>query len=106
MTAEQLVLLSEPRVRHDDPGTSRDADEKVRASHAGRLEAIAQLVEASRDAGMTADEIHALMSRAMRSTIHGAVSACAKAGLIVPTTVTRPSISGTPMRVYVHPRWA
>lgn len=102
---QQLELLTEPRVRHTDPDTSRDAAATVKPGHNRRLEAIAQLVEASRDDGMTADEVHSFMSRAMRSTIHGAVSACCKAGLIVPTARTRPSVSGCAMRVYIHPRY-
>lgn len=113
MNPDQLVLLSEPRARHDSPATSVVAAEKVKPSHAKRLALIEQIVDDSGARGCTADELWqrvcvddpSQLSR--RSTWHGAVSRCAETGRIVhkgPKSV-RLSVNNSIMRVYCTPRW-
>ena len=109
MTA-QLELFTEPAVRHDSPETSVIAAESVKPSHAGRLARIAEIVDMAGYHGMTADEVHQWALRefpkATRSTWHGAVSAAAKEGLIVPRGPkhVRLSVNDSPMTIYVTPR--
>lgn len=37
MSAQQILLFSEPGVRHDNPDTSRDAADTVKPSHQGTV---------------------------------------------------------------------
>lgn len=108
---DQLVLIREPRARHDNPVASRVAAGKVRSTHQGRLARIAGWVDDAGYQGMTADEIHARAvledGRAVRSTWHGATSAACREGLIVRRGPkdTRLSVNNSIMHIYITARW-
>lgn len=108
MTA-QLNLFTEPRARHDDPSTSRDAAARVKPSQQSRLERVARIVDEAGYWGATADDVHQRVvaedGRGVRSTWHGAVSDAAAEGLIVPRGEkhVRLSVNNSPMRIYITP---
>lgn len=109
--SDQLALFVEPAARRTDPATSRAAAESVARSHSGRLLRIQRIVAESDFWGCTADEVwHQVCvedqgpKRPTRSTWHSAVSAAAKAGLIVPNGARRLSDNGVVMAVYTTER--
>lgn len=108
MSPKQLDLFGDARARHDDPDTSRDAAAKVNKGR--RLERIAEIVGDAGVWGAIADEVwqrlildDSLYWTPRRSTVHGAVSGAAKAGLIVPRGdgARRLSVLNSVQTVYV-----
>ena len=80
--------------RSTDPSTSRDAARKITGRTCWRI------LDLMRDGTpRTADQIAEAIG-GLRSTVHSAVSRCAKDGSLVETGETSLSITGTPMRLY------
>lgn len=86
----QLSLLSEPRSRHDNPETSRDAARAV-AQHAGALENLI-LQEFCLHDYMTDDELCAWLPSHHAPTVKTCRSRLSKRGLLVDTGERRPSL--------------
>jgi hypothetical protein len=81
LSPDQLTLLSEPRVRHDNLPTSRDAAAAV-SPHAGALENII-LEEFCLHDGMTDEELCAWMPHHYPPTVKTCRSRLSKRGLLI-----------------------